>query len=68
MTYGDFKDSPTKAAFDRVLRAKAFNIAKNSKHDEYQCGIVATVYNFLMISLLVVLLHMQINLLLKVKL
>ena len=29
MTYGDFKDLARKTASDKVLRSKAFNIAKN---------------------------------------
>ena len=35
MTYADFKDSTRKTASDKILRGKAFNIAKNSKYDEY---------------------------------
>ena len=31
MTYGDFKDLPRRAASDKVLRDKAFNIAKDEK-------------------------------------
>ena len=33
MAYGDFKHLPRGTATDRVLRDKAFNIAKNSKYD-----------------------------------
>ena len=36
MAYGDFKDLARKAAAVKVLRDKTFNIAKNSKYDEYQ--------------------------------
>ena len=33
MTYGDFKDLPRRTTCDRVLRDKAYDIAKNSKYD-----------------------------------
>ena len=32
MTYGDFKDLPRRKASDKVLRDKAFNIAKKPKY------------------------------------
>ena len=35
MAYGDFKDLPKRIAADKVLRDKAFNIAKTSKYDRY---------------------------------
>ena len=35
MTYGDFKDLTRRIASDKILRDKAFNIAKNPKYDEY---------------------------------
>ena len=35
MVYGDFKDLPRTTASDKVLSNKAFNIAKNPKHDEF---------------------------------
>ena len=35
MVYGDFENSNRRAAADKVLREKAFNIAKNPKYDEY---------------------------------
>ena len=41
-----FKDLNRRAAADKLLRDKAFNIAKNSKHDEYQCGLASMVYKF----------------------
>ena len=31
MAYGDFRDLPRRTAFDKILRDKAFNIAKNPK-------------------------------------
>ena len=46
MTYGDFNHLNKIAAADKVLRDKAFNIAKNSKYDGYQRGLALTVYNF----------------------
>ena len=42
--YGDFKDSARRTASDKVLRDKAFNIAKNPKHDGYQRGLASIVY------------------------
>ena len=35
MTYGDFKDLKGRTTSDKVLRVKAFNIAKNPKYDGY---------------------------------
>ena len=35
MAYGDFKDLARRTASDKVLRDKAFNIAKNPKYDRY---------------------------------
>ena len=32
-------------ASDKVLRDKAFNIAKNPKYDGYQSGLASIVYN-----------------------
>ena len=46
MAYGDFEDLPKQIASDKVLHNKAFNIAKNSKYDEYQRGLASVVYNF----------------------
>ena len=39
MAYGDFKDLARRTASDKVLRDKAFNIAKNPKYDGYQRGL-----------------------------
>ena len=33
MAYGDFNDLTRRTASDKILRDKAFNIAKNAKHD-----------------------------------
>ena len=57
---------PRRTGSDKVLRDNAFNVAKNPKYDEYQRGFASI--NFLIKNLLVLPLHMQINLLLKVKL
>ena len=46
MAYGDFKDLVGTTAFDKVLRDKAFNIAKNPKYDGYQRGLASMVYKF----------------------
>ena len=46
MAYGDFKDLARRAASDKILRDKAFNIAKNPKYDEYRRGLVSMDYNF----------------------
>ena len=35
IAYGDFKDLARRAASDKFLRDKAFNIAKNPKYDGY---------------------------------
>ena len=35
MAYGDFKDLTKRTAPDKVLRDKAFNIAKDLKYDGY---------------------------------
>ena len=46
MAYGDFKDIARRTASDKVLRDKAFNIAKNPKYDGYQRGLACRVYKF----------------------
>ena len=46
MAYGDFKDLKRRTFSDKVLRDKAFNIAKNPQYDEYQRGLAAMVYKF----------------------
>ena len=47
MTYEDFKDLARTTASDKVLRDKAFNIAKNPTYDGYQRGLASMVYKFL---------------------
>ena len=46
MAYGDFKDLTRRTASGKILRDKAFNIAKNPKYDGYQRGIVSMIYKF----------------------
>ena len=46
-TYRHFKDLYRRSAADKVLHDKAFNIAKNPKHDGYQRGITSMIYKFL---------------------
>ena len=44
MAYGNFKNLKRRTASDKILRDKAFNIAKNPKYDGYQRGIASMVY------------------------
>ena len=46
MAYGDFKDLKRRTYSDKGLRNKAFNIAKNPKHDGYQRRAASIVYRF----------------------
>ena len=46
MAYGDFKDLAGTTISDKILRNKAFNIAKNPKYDGYQRGLASMVYKF----------------------
>ena len=46
MAYGDFKDLKRRTASNKILRYKAFNIAKNPKYDGYQRGLASMVYRF----------------------
>ena len=46
MACGDFKDLTRRTVFDKILRDKAFNIAKNTKYDGYQLGLASMVYKF----------------------
>ena len=45
MAYGDVNNLPRRAAADKLLRDKAFNIAKNPKYDAFQRGLASMVYN-----------------------
>ena len=44
MAYGSLKDLARRKASEKVLRDKAFNIAKNPKYDGYQRGLAFMVY------------------------
>ena len=69
IAYEDFKDLARKTASDKVLKDKAFNIAKNPKYDGYQEVLLLWLKNSLTKKpLVVVFLHLQINLLLIMKL
>ena len=46
MAYGDFKDLLKRTSSGKLLRNKAFNIAKNPKYDGYQRGLVSMIYKF----------------------
>ena len=46
MAYEDFKDLERRTSSDKVLRDKAFSIAKNPKYDGYQRGLASMVYKF----------------------
>ena len=46
MAYRDFKDIARRTASDKVLRDKAFNVAKHPKYDGYQRGLASMVYKF----------------------
>ena len=46
MAYGGFKDLAKIAASDKVLREKAFSIAKNLRYEGYQRGCGSMVYKF----------------------
>ena len=46
MAYGDFRDLARRITSDKVLRDKAFNIAKNPNYGGYQRGLASMVYKF----------------------
>ena len=46
MAYGDFKDLNRRTAADKVLREKAFDIAKDPKYDGRQRGLASMVFKF----------------------
>ena len=60
MACGDFKDLTRRTVSDKILRDKAFNIAKNPKYDGYQRGLDSMVYTFMDKKLLVGVLKMRI--------
>ena len=46
MAYGDFKDLARRTAADKVLKDKAFNIAKDPIYDGHQRGLASIFYKF----------------------
>ena len=44
--YFDSKDLTKRTAADKILKNKAFDIAKDPKYDGYQRGLASIVYNF----------------------
>ena len=46
MVYEDFEDLTSRTASEKILRDKAFNIAKNQKYDGYQRDIASMIYKF----------------------
>ena len=61
MVCGDFKYLAKRTAQDKVLRNKAFNIAKNPKYDGYQRGLASQVHRFLIKKPLAVVLIIKLN-------
>ena len=56
--YSDNKDLKKRTVADKILRNKAFNIAKDPKYDRYQRRLASMVFKFLIKNLL----HLWINL------
>ena len=50
MAYGDLIDLTRRTASDKILRDKAFNIAKTPKYDAYQRSLASMVIIFLIIN------------------
>ena len=46
MAYGKFEDLARRTASDKILKGKAFNIAKNSIYNRYQRGMASVVFKF----------------------
>ena len=44
MPFGDFKDLKRRTVSDKILRDKAFNIAKTPKYDGYQRELASMIY------------------------
>ena len=42
--YGWFKDLRRRTACDKIIPDKAFDVAKNQKHDEYKHGVASLAY------------------------
>ena len=48
LDYGEYKGLTRRTASDKVLRDKAFNIAKNPKHDGYQRELASMALSFIL--------------------
>ena len=59
MAYGDFKDLTRGTASDKILRNKAFNIAKNAKYDGHRRGLDSIIHKIFHKQLLVVVLKIR---------
>ena len=46
MAHGGFQDLPRTTVSHKVLRDKAFDIAKNPRYDVYERGVASVVYEF----------------------
>ena len=46
LAYGDYKYLPNRAASEKVICDKAFNIAKSPKYDAYQAWLTSMIYKF----------------------
>ena len=44
VAYSDSKDLTKRTAADKILRSRAFNIAKDPKYDRYQRGLASMIY------------------------
>ena len=58
MADGDFKDLTRKTTAEKILRNKAFHVAKDPKYDGYQRGLASMVYKFFDKKLLAVVLNL----------
>ena len=60
MAYVDLKDLTRRTASNKILRDKAFSIAKNLKYHRHQRGLALMVYRFFDKKFLVVVLKIRI--------
>ena len=58
MVYGDYNDLVKRTASDKVLRNKAFNIAKDPKYDGFKEGYLLWFINFFIKRLQAVVLNL----------
>ena len=61
MAGGGFKDLAKRTASNKVLRDKAFDIAKNPKYDGYQRGLASVFINLFIKNHQVVVLTIKLN-------